>query len=101
MQTIDAHSSSLLLAPSGTPAAQDYRIVDLLAEWDTLRPRWDRFVDDHPKGNIFHTSAMVRIYADTKHNKPLALASVRADGKVVAILVSVRVQTLPSPLGNL
>ncbi len=44
---------------------------------------------------------MVRVFRATKGNKPLALASVRPDGRIAALIVSIRVQTLPPPLGRL
>jgi serine/alanine adding enzyme len=76
-------------------------IVNLLDEWDTLCPGWDQFVDEHLKGTVFHTSDMIRVYGAAKGHKPLALAAVRPDGRIVAILVAVRVQTLPGPLGRI
>ena len=74
-------------------------IVNLLDEWDGLRPAWDQFVDAHPKGSVFHTSDMISVYRAAKGHTPLPLAAIGADGRIVAILVAVRVQTLPNPLG--
>lgn len=76
-------------------------IVDLLTDWTRVQPLWDAYVRDHPKGCVFHTSEMVRVFQATKHHAPLALASIRADGRITALLVSVRVQTLPPPMGQL
>ena len=82
-------------------ASHDCAIVSLLDDWETLRPLWDRFVEEHPKGSVFHTSEMVRVFQRTKGNQPNALASITQDGKIAALLVSVRVQTLPPPMGRL
>jgi lipid II:glycine glycyltransferase (peptidoglycan interpeptide bridge formation enzyme) len=76
-------------------------IVNLLDEWDTLRPAWDQFVDDHPKGSIFHTSDMISVYRAAKGHTPLPLAALDANGQIVALLAAVRVQTLPNPFGRI
>ncbi len=81
--------------------AQPTRVVDLFDEWSTLQPRWDEFVQRHPKGCIFHTSPMIRTFLHSKGNKPVAIASVANNGHILALLVSVRVQTLPRPLGGI
>ncbi len=81
-------------------ASHDCAIVSLLDDWEIVRPLWDRFVDNHPKGSVFHTSEMVRVFQRTKGNRPHALASLTPDGKIAALLVSVRVQTLPPPMGR-
>jgi serine/alanine adding enzyme len=82
-------------------APQDNAIVSLLDDWEAVRPLWDQFVEDHPKGSVFHSSEMVRVFLGTKGNKPRALASVTPEGRIAALLVSVRVQTLPPPMGRL
>jgi lipid II:glycine glycyltransferase (peptidoglycan interpeptide bridge formation enzyme) len=63
--------------------------------------RWDRFVDEHPKGSIFHTSSMRDVFRDTKHYEPLVLAALDGAGEILALLLAVRVQTLPGPLGSI
>jgi CelD/BcsL family acetyltransferase involved in cellulose biosynthesis len=78
-----------------------FQIVNLFDEWAKLQPRWDRFVHEHPKGCVFHTSHMVRVYAAAKGHHPVPLAILGPNGEITALLVSVRVQTLPSPLGNI
>lgn len=80
--------------------SQQTRIVELFDEWSTLQPRWDDFVRRHPKGSIFHTSQMIRTFQQAKGNQPVAIASVGSNGNIIALLVSVRVQTLPRPLGG-
>ena len=61
--------------------------------------RWNSFVCEHPKGSIFHTSYMMEVFRGTKHYYPLFLAALDASGEVAALLLSVRIQTLPDPLG--
>ena len=57
-------------------------------------PDWDAYVLRHPKGSIFHTSMMVRVFAKTKGFQPYTQAAVDADGNIVAMLVSCHVKTL-------
>ena len=78
-----------------------YSIRNLLDEPATFRSAWDQFVDAHPKGNIFHTSEMVRSFQAAKGHSPLPLAAVDSEGRIAALLAAVRVQTLPGPLGRL
>jgi hypothetical protein len=85
----------------GSALAPESKIVNLLDDWSNVRPLWDSFVDEHPKGNVFHTSEMVRVFRDSKGNTPLAIANMSPSGKIAALLVSVRVQTLPPPMGRL
>jgi CelD/BcsL family acetyltransferase involved in cellulose biosynthesis len=75
-------------------------VVDLLTDWQAMEPAWDDFVRAHPKGSIFHSSQMVHVFQAAKHHSPLALAAIGAGGEIVAMLVGVRVQTLPDPLGR-
>jgi serine/alanine adding enzyme len=81
--------------------AQEYRVVRLLDKFNSLQAAWDRFVTEHPRGSIFHTSAMIRAYKASKGYKPIALAGVTIDGQITALLIAVRVQTLPPPLGRI
>ncbi len=92
--------TSTVTRPAPTTAAES-EIVSLLDNWAVLQPRWDQFVEDHPKGSIFHTSQMVRVFQHTKGHRPQALASVTPAGDITALLVGVRVQTLPPPMGRL
>lgn len=78
---------------------QCWHVVDLFSDWKQIQPAWDRFVQQHPKGSVFHTSAMVEVFAATKGQKPIALAAVRDDGTILSLLAAVRVQTLPHILG--
>lgn len=85
----------------GSTVAAESEIVSLLDHWADLQPRWDQFVESHPKGSIFHTSQMVRVFERTKGHRPKALASVTPAGDITALLVGIRVQTLPPPMGRL
>lgn len=75
------------------------RTIDLMSDWDKFQPAWDRFVDQHPKGSIFHTSAMVQVFAEAKGQAPIALAKVSKSGDILAMFVAVHVQTLPTMFG--
>ena len=57
-------------------------------------PEWDRFVENHEKGTIFHTSAMIRTMASTKRHRPFAHGAVDENGDMCAMLVAVKVSTL-------
>ncbi len=81
--------------------AQECRVVSLLDDFDKLRTAWDQFVAEHPRGSIFHTSAIVRVYKASKGYKPMALAGVTLDGRITSLLVAVRVQTLPPPMNRI
>src|SRR4051794_6836793 len=99
-------STSYLETKSAIPAPScgnvlSFEVVSLLDDWNRVQPAWDRYVLEHPRGSIFHTSEMVRAYGDAKGYKPLALASVAPDGRIAAMLVAVRVQTLPPPMGGI
>jgi serine/alanine adding enzyme len=100
MQTTSYQSLAERIA-SHPPAGQNYTIVNLLDDFERIQPLWDRYVDEHPKGSAFHTSEMVRSFQNTRGHRPLALASLNSTGAVTALLVSVRVQTLPAPMGRL
>lgn len=71
-----------------------WTIVDALD-----RDSWAEYVHAHPKGSIFHTPEMFEVFRGAKRHKPLLLAALDATGEIVALLVSVQVQTLPDPLG--
>ena len=55
---------------------------------------WDSFVDRHPKGTIFHCTAMIRTMAKTKRHQPFAYAAVNKNGEICSMLVAVKVSTL-------
>jgi CelD/BcsL family acetyltransferase involved in cellulose biosynthesis len=74
-------------------------VINLTTDWEELRPQWDRFVEQHPKGGVFHSSPMVRVFEATKGYTPLALAAVTPDGEILALLVAVRVRSIPRLVG--
>jgi serine/alanine adding enzyme len=76
------------------------RVVNLLDDWDAIQSSWDGFVQEHAKGSIFHSSPMIRVFQSAKNHTVLPLAALGPDGDIVALLVAVRVQTLPDPLGR-
>lgn len=57
-------------------------------------PDWDAYVGMHPKGSIFHTRAMIRVFAETEDIEPYALAAVNDDGNIIALLASFHIKTL-------
>lgn len=79
----------------------EFTVVNLIKRTDEFRDSWDRFVETHPKGTIFHHRRMVEAFRRTTQSKPTALASVDADGQICALLTSVRIQSLPHPLGQI
>lgn len=81
-------------------AAPRTTVVNLLDDWDAVQPAWDEFVHNHPKGSVFHSSQMVRVFAAARRHAPLPLAALDREGRVLALLSAVRVQTLPHPLGR-
>ena len=54
-------------------------------------PNWDEFVTAHPGGTIFYTRAMVSAMQATPLYEPLAIAAVKPDGEIVAMLVAVKI----------
>ena len=68
---------------------------------DSIRDRWNQFVISHSKGSVFHTLEMVACYQQVDRNSPLAIAATNDRGEIVAMLVAVRVSSLPRPLDSL
>jgi serine/alanine adding enzyme len=73
-----------------------WQTVNLLGDRQKWQPAWDDFVRQHPKGSVFHTSQMVRVWEAAKGHTPLPLAAVSKDGEILSLLLAVRVQTLPN-----
>jgi len=67
-------------------------IVDTLAE-----DVWQRFVDQHPHSNIFHTPAMQEVFARTRGYTPLLSAVLGDDGRIKALMTAVQIRLLPRP----
>ena len=92
---------NLALAPTIGSPDTPAKVVNLLAHWQRLQMTWDRFVERHEKGSIFHLSHMIRAFQAAKGHTVLPLAAVDGSGEIIALLVAVRVQTLPDPFGRI
>lgn len=88
------------MASLGTITRTKWSIVDLMNDWVKYQPLWDDFVARHPKGSVFHTSAMIQVFAAAKGHTPIALAAISDAGEILSLLVAVRVQTLPRFFGS-
>lgn len=60
---------------------------------DEASQAWDDYVDDHPKGTIFHTAGMHKVFEQTNKYYPFSRA-VTSNGKIVALLCAVRIETV-------
>lgn len=57
--------------------------------------KWDEFVYNHPKGNIFQTSYMARIYGLAQNYEPVSLAAVNTENdEIIAVLQAVIIQQI-------
>ena len=56
--------------------------------------QWDRFIEDHSSGSIFHTREMVRAFAATPQFEPFAIAACQPDGTIAGLLVATKVNTI-------
>ncbi len=63
------------------------------------RQAWAAFVEEHPRATIFHTPEMVDVFTATPRHEPFVLAAHDERGRVIALVVAVRVSTLPGPTG--
>ena len=57
-------------------------------------PKWDLFIQQHPKGSIFHSSAMQRCELQARNRVPFAIGALDAQGELCALLAAVKVETL-------
>jgi serine/alanine adding enzyme len=62
---------------------------------------WHRFVEEHPAGNIFHTPEMFRVFAQTKNHRPTLWATQDDHGRLLALMIPVKVTVLSGPLSRL
>lgn len=69
---------------------KNVKVVNELNESD-----WKRFVDLHPKGNIFHTPEMFQVFAQTRGFQPKLWAAVGGDGQILALFLPVQVTLNP------
>lgn len=58
---------------------------------------WERFVADHPRGNIFHTPGYFR-FARGAYSSGAIVACCMEDSRIRGILVAVIIRSLPWPL---
>ena len=73
--------------------------VPMTNEFELLSPtelseQWDDYVLHHPKGSIFHTLGMQRVFEKTRQNEPWWQAATNQDGNIIAMLTAVRVETV-------
>jgi hypothetical protein len=59
---------------------------------------WRKFVEGHPRGNIFHTPEMFQAFARAKGYAPSLWATVDCAGQVLALLLPVHITVLGGPL---
>ncbi len=57
-------------------------------------PIWQRFVEDHPNGNIFHTPEMFQVFTRAEKHYPTIWAAVNSDGFPVALFLPVNITTI-------
>ena len=57
-------------------------------------PAWESFVQNHPKGSIYHSSVMQRCESFAKNREPYAYGALDSQGNLCALLATVRVNTL-------
>ncbi len=63
--------------------------------------KWDNFVYSHPKGNIFQTSYMARVYELTQNYEPISLAVVDSESNdIIAVLQAVIVRQMGGVLSS-
>ena len=60
----------------------------------TAHRGWNEYVNKHPKGSVFHTREMFRVFEDTPGYSPLWIGARNAGGEIVAILCAVKVLSL-------
>lgn len=75
-----------------------YRIVTNAAAID--QDQWERFVFDHPQGNVFQTPQLYAAYCNTKNYYPIVVACYEANS-LVGILLAVIQKEYKGILGEL
>jgi len=73
-----------------------YKIINMIDH--TL---WSEFVKSHPKGNIFQSPEMYKIFEATKNNEPLLIVAVNKDNRPVGVMLSVIQKELDGVLGRM
>ena len=65
----------------------NYKLVSDFNSIDTNQ--WNRFIENHPKGNIFQTSIMFDVYRNSKKYDPLIIVVFNIDHAIVGLQISV------------
>ncbi len=69
---------------------RDFRIID----WKECSNVWDAYVNQHPRGSVFHTTWLLHAYDQTSKHESFANAVVNERDDIVALLPCVRVETI-------
>lgn len=62
---------------------------------------WEQYVLEHPKGSIFHTPAMFRVFDAAPNYEPMHIAARNHGGKIVALLCAIKISTFGGTFGGL
>lgn len=62
---------------------------------------WDSFVDAHPRGNIFQTTQMMKVYEATKNYEPIRSSIVGPDGEIKGLMAGVVIREFGGIAGRL
>ena len=62
---------------------------------------WNRYVLDHPKGSVYHTYEFIQSMAEVAKHEPTGLVAVTDDKRIVAMLVTTRIETISGIASNL
>lgn len=76
----------------------NYRIITDVNAID--RAKWERFVYDHPQGNVFQTPQMFAAYRTTKNYQPYVVACYEGDS-LIGILLAVAQKEYKGIIGKL
>jgi hypothetical protein len=82
-------------APSQCPCSRPSHdgTDDLNIQLVQSAAEWLRFVEQHPRGSVFHTPEMIQTFTATRGHEVLALEA-RCHDTIVAVLVAVRIATV-------
>ena len=65
------------------------------------KQQWDKFVRNHPHGNIYQTTDMAEVYRQTKNYNPISLAAVDSkSGEMLAALQAVVIREMGGLLSS-
>ena len=66
----------------------------------TAHRSWNEYVNKHPKGSVFHTREMFRVFEDTPSHTPMWIGARDSNGEIIAILCAVKVDTISGVLSR-